>query len=270
VVFENFDTPCGGAFGGAPPVYVEITLWGAGRPIVGQTSVGTTIIGTSRHYPDESGIWSCDLVGNEDIIPDGTTYQIKRVVGCDEQITFITVPVTGGPFVAGTLEDDPMNSITPSSLSVHASNLELHGGGLELAYAEITSNVVVTGSGAGFGTLADIPGLIIAVPDLARPIYLEGKLQVSSLTGTVSAQAGIAPDDPAGNQVSVLNCKDAVTLHNVTTNDTEPYRIPIVTARLPPHSPGNYVLAARRFNTPFGIKVIASSILRAWIRAVAA
>lgn len=270
VIFEDFDLPCGDEFSSPPLSSVEVTLWGVDRPIVGYSSAGKTIAGTAVHRPDAEGLWSCTVVANDDIVPENTTYQVKRIFGgCIEDVIYISVPASGGPYPVHTLEADPMNKIAPSSLGLHTADLDLHGGGIEVAYAQLVSNVVVTGTGTGFGEIARIPNTNIAVPDIARPVYLEGQLQVSSLSGSVTVQTGIGIA-VTGAITGVLGMLDATTWKAVPVDDGQPLRMPPMFVRLDPHSAGTYCLYARRIDTPFAVKIIGSSIIKTSIRAVTA
>lgn len=267
VVYEDLDLPDGGV----PGAYVEVRLaGGGGRPIAGRrVSTGSLIVGTTylRNGAgiDSAGVWQMDLVPNSDILPEGTTWYVRRVIGCDEFISYISVPITGGPFEAFTIEDDPLGTIAPSALSAHASDLSLHGGGIEVDYAEIVSSVVVTGSAL---SAAAVPGLQITIPDLARPVYIYAKAAVeldgAGTGGADDVSLGIFPSGSLGafsayDAVALLEANAAAggtaeTLHSV--------------ARLPAHSPGDYVAGAQRTTTPFAARVVASVISKAILYAV--
>lgn len=106
-----------------PTVVVLIDLWGAGQPIRGyHPNTGTTVAGVRTIYA-VNGSWSVDLLSNEEIEPSGTTYRIRRVTGCDMHTSFISVPASGGPYEAFTIEEDPSNMVVPSALA--AMNLQL-------------------------------------------------------------------------------------------------------------------------------------------------
>lgn len=119
IVFEDLDLP-GGV---APMAAVEIYLAGpGGKPVLGRSlSTGKTIAGQRRltrgNGIDADGQWQETLVGNDDIEPAGTTYRIIRDCGCFRYDTFISVPVTGGPYEALDLETDPLNAIDQAMLA---------------------------------------------------------------------------------------------------------------------------------------------------------
>lgn len=179
LVFEDKDLPGGDA----PTAAVNVTLWGAGQPITGrQISTGKIVTGTKRVDVDEDGYWELNLVPNVDIAPEGTTYRIDQLVGCDRYITFINVPVTGGPFNVLTIEDDAMNTVAPSLLSVHASDTTLHAGH-ELAVATIGApGFTITGTSD-----ADITGLSITFTVPSQPYRVEFSIPmfVDDNTGVV-------------------------------------------------------------------------------------
>lgn len=270
VVFEDLDLPAGGA----PNAEVRITLVGAGgRPITGRVvSTGKKIVGTSRLTYDNggitsAGIWSASLVSNTDILPANTTYLIEREVGCDTPAIFVSVPASGGPFEASTIEDDPLNSIEPSVLAQHAADLSLHGGGIELDFADLTTTVTVTGGALALG---NVPALQITVPDLARPVYLYGRLFVATVSGAGAqdVQAAIAPASVVtGGQINALGVLDAVFFEG-TDDDTLPTDRWMF-ARLPAHSAGDYVIGASRVTSPFNIRVLSTALSKSVFFAVA-
>jgi hypothetical protein len=130
-VTGNFDLPDGGA---PYPAQVRVRLAGAqGLPILGiQISTGREIVGetvlTQADGIEADGSWSVPLVGQGDISPEGTTWRIERRLPSGiEYVTFHTVPVTGGPYAAYTLEDDPLGAIASSALSAHAAKRGIGG-----------------------------------------------------------------------------------------------------------------------------------------------
>lgn len=257
IVMQDFDLPGGGT----PPTEVLITLWGAGQPIVGkQVSTGKYILGTKRIIPNGDGIWSADLVGNSDILPSGTSYQISYTFSCDTQSVYVSVPVTGGPFTPQDIEVDAMNSVAPPILDVHAANNLLHGGGIELDYAEITSSVVVTGTGPAF---AAVPGLQITVPDVPRPVYVYARAPVQQTSGgPTEAAMGIHSAAVAPFLFLLLD------FSTIAVNTTNP-RMNYLMVKLPPHSGGDYVVTATGSSGNLTTMFAASTLSKAWIFAVA-
>lgn len=270
VVFEDLDLPAGGA----PNAEVRITLvGGGGRPIAGRVqSSGKTIVGTTRLTYDNGGInsqgiWSANLVSNTDILPENTTYLIEREVGCDVPQIFVSVPASGGPFEASTIEDDPLNSIEPSVLSQHAADLALHGGGIEIDYAEITTAVTVTGGAIAVGNVSTLQ---ITVPDLNRPVYLYGNLYVATVSGAGAqdVQGGIAPISAVtGSQINALALLNA-SFFEGTDDDSIPTLLQFF-ARLPPHSASDYVIGASRISSPFNIRILSTALSKSTFYAVA-
>jgi hypothetical protein len=73
----------------------------------------------------------------------------------------------------------------------HVGDNTLHGGGIEGQYAEITTN---TGNLAVTAfTMTAVPGLVITVPELLRPIYLVGQIHLRHSVAAASAAALFAP-----------------------------------------------------------------------------
>jgi hypothetical protein len=269
IVYEDLDLPTGGA----PNAEVRITLVGAGgRPIAGRVqSTGKTIVGTTVLTYDNGGItsegiWSANLVANSDILPANTTYLIEREVGCDVPQIFVSVPASGGPFEASTIEDDPLNSIEPSVLAQHAADLSLHGGGIEVGYQELTTTVTVTGGAFAIGL---VPGLQIVVPDLNRPVYLHGRVFLATVSGAGAqdVQACLAnATTVTGSQINALGVLDAVFFEG-TDDDALPTTLWMF-ARLPAHSAGTYVVGAGRTSSPYNVRVLSTSLSRSHIYGV--
>lgn len=269
LVYEQGLFPCGGA----STSVVHITLWGAGHPIAGRnTTNGSLVMGTCTVVADKSGHWAADLVPNSDIAPENTSYRVERTLGgsCQPIVSYITVPAEDGPYEAFTIEGDPMNSITPSALSSHAGDLSLHGGGIELAYAEITANQTVTGTGTGFGELRIITGLTIDVPDVNRPVYLEGRLHVSAPSSTITATGALGVTPSVGTTIPLLTVLDGVSTKSVPADTGVPVTLGRLIVRLPAHSAGSYSVFARAASSPYIVTIVASSLIKSWIRAIAA
>jgi hypothetical protein len=263
IVYEDLDLPAGAT----PQVAVDVRLAGnGGRPLVGKViSTGKTIYGTEHltigQGISEQGVWQLDLPSNDDILPSGTTWRVDRYGVCDPSTSYLSVPVTGGPYVAFDLEADPLNNIDPGALAAHAADDTLHGGGLEVDYAEITSSVIVTG--AAF-SVAAVPGLQIDVPDLARPVYVFGHIPALQTSGGPAEQSwGIFVE----GSLSAFNALDAVTPPGLNTSTT---RLALPFKRLPPHSPGSYVIGGQGTSGNFTARTNPSAINRASIRAVRA
>jgi hypothetical protein len=90
-------------------VAVIATLWGDTKPVVGLHQP-TNILVTSftTHTVGASGCWSLDLPPNSEIEPANTVYRLMRDDICkdgrEDYITFISVPATGGPYLAWDLQ----------------------------------------------------------------------------------------------------------------------------------------------------------------------
>lgn len=253
------------------PAEVRVRLAGAqGRPVLGRkvstggTIVGETLLSTANGGINNSGFWELDLHPNSDIIPLGTTWRVYRAVpACQSFVTFLTVPVTGGPYEASTLEDDPLGEITPSALSTHAGDVDLHGGGIEIAFASISSTVTVTGSAGGLIT-GEVAGLLVTIPDLARPIYLLGHIPgIQPPGGPAEASFGIYPQGSPG----IFAQLDGVPVPDMDTT-TARYADPF--ARLAAHSPGDYTINGVGSGGNLTARVSASVLNLASLRAVAA
>jgi hypothetical protein len=226
----NLDLPGGDA---PVPVEVRIRLAGAqGRPVLGtQISTGVEIAGelvlTVGDGIDVDGVWTATgLVGNADISPGGTTYRVeRRVAGVVTHVTFHTVPTTGGPYAAYTLEDDPLGEITPSALSAHAATRGIGGhipeGGVDgyvLTRDTDPGNAFgvlwTAGGGGGGGGVTSVngdagPDVDLSPGDLNPPAPL-----ASDYTAHVALQGSAGAHLPAGGsegQVATKGAGGAVT-----------------------------------------------------------
>jgi len=254
------------------PAQVWVTLVGGqGRPVVGRALstgkkfVGTTVLMTGNGI-NSAGVWSMDLWPNSDIAPEGTTWMVERFVpGCvSYEPSFLTVPVTGGPYDPFDLEDDPLGTVTPTALAAHASRLDLHGGGLEIAFAFSSTAVTITGTGGGLFNAA-VPGLLVTVPDLARPVYLIGHVPGLQAASNAPAEAsfGIYPASNTG-LFAALDGVPVPDMDTTTTRTVEPF------ARLAAHSAGDYVIAGMGSGGNLTVRMSASVLNLASLRAVAA
>lgn len=267
VIYEDLDLPDTST---PWPAEVRVRLAGAqGRPVLGKTvSTGKAIVGekllSTGNGITNAGIWTLDLVPNSDILPENTTYRIERSVpGCGTFLSFITVPVTGGPFEAFTVEDDPLGTITPSALAAHASRLDLHGGGIEVAFASISSTVTVTGTGGGLFSAA-VAGLTVTVPDLARPVYLIGHIPaIQPPGGPAEGSFGIYPQNSLGI-FAQLDGENIPDMDTTTARTVDPF------VRLPAHTPGDFVIAGQGAGGNLTARVAATVLTLASLRAVAA
>jgi hypothetical protein len=203
----------------------------------GQKIVGEELLRNGDGI-DSSGIWSLDLPGNADIQPEGTTWYVRRQVGCHVYESYLNVPVTGGPFEAFTQEDDPLGTITPSALSAHASDLDLHGGGVTLDVKYVTTGGVVTGTGGGL-FLAQIPGTIVTVPDLAAPVDLYGSIPALQQSGGPTEHTWAIITTAAIPAGGVFSAADTTSPPGLNTTKA---RRTLLWTQLPAHSAGTYAL----------------------------
>ena len=270
IVYEDLDLPSGGT---PYPAEVRIRLAGAqGRPIAGRRVatntriVGETILTQPNGGINAGGVWSFDFAPNTDIDPPGTTWYVERNVPlvCDPYISFLSVPATGGPWEAFLLEDDPLGEITQSALAAHAARVDLHGGGIEVAFAARDSNVVVTGTSGGL-FVAAVPLLTVTVPDLNRPVYLHGHIPGLQAAANAPAEGsfGIYPQ----GQLGIFAALDGVPVPDM---DTTTHRTVDPWARLPAHRPGDYVIGGTGAGGNLTIKVAATALRLAWVRALTA
>lgn len=85
-------------------------------------------------------------------------------------------------------EWDGPGTVAPNQ---HIGDNSLHGGGIELDSAEIganTGNLAVTAL-----SMTAVPGLVVTVPELLRPVYLHGHLNLRSSSASTTVAATFAP-----------------------------------------------------------------------------
>ncbi len=266
IIFEQGLTPCGGA----STSVVKITLWGAGKAIAGRNTVaGTLVQGECVVVPDASGYWQTDLVPNSYIAPENTTYKVERSTGCNTIVSYISVPSEGGPYEVFTIEGDPMNNIAPSQLAGHAGNLALHGGGIEVDYAELASSISVTGSST---QSRYINGLHVVIPDIARPVYVEAVVPlVLPAAGTRVGSASLT--DRWGGTPSELIFEFFIINTSqvpLVGSGSDDVRVAHLFYRVPANTPTTIAVMAKSRSTPYSVTVSPSSLSKASIRAVTA
>ncbi len=268
-IFEDLDLP---NVGGTPtPAEVRIRIAGAqGKPQLAKkiseagTIIGELLLSTWNGGISSTGYWEADLWPTSDLSPGGLTYLVTRKVGCDVFQTFISVPVTGGPFEASTQEDDPLGEITPSALAGHAGDVTLHGGGIQIDYKFIQTTATVTGSAGGL-VLSPLTGTMVTVPDLARPVHLIAHFPAVQPSGGPSEQNwGLFKSDSGFGAFAAL---DAASPAGLTTADDRAVEL---FAQLPAHSAGSYVIAGSGASGNFTARVAASAIQKCSLRAMAA
>lgn len=93
----------------------------------------------------------------------------------------------------------------------HATDASLHGGGIELDYAEIAEFEAFTAT--GFDT-EQITGLTVAVPDIPRPAYLIADVRVGPVTTTSDLTMGLSPVAGTGSG-GVAAARNGKTLYAV-------------------------------------------------------
>lgn len=215
-VQEDIDLP-----GGVDPedVIGTLTLWGAGVPASG--IAGTTRIHGPRRFTGAS--WSIDnVVGNTAIEPSGTVYRVERTwPGLDDPLVhYISVPSSGGPYQVEELLADPpddLPTLTPSN---------------ELDVAERTSNLTV-GTFNGFNIIA-VPDLIVTVPDVPRPCWVELQLWMEH-AGSANANLTTLIAAPGS---SIIGQQIAAGTGFVGAQGKE--TSPFARARIAPNTPGDW------------------------------
>lgn len=132
------------------------------------TLVGSTTVDV------QDGVYSIQVSGNDDILPAGSRW--VRVYG--RSVAVLEVP-TSGTVAEHTIPAEPPGELPSAALSLHAADEELHGGGVQLAHTQITTDFSTTLDAA-----TDIATLAFVVPD--RPYEVRAHLPVqASVSGVI-------------------------------------------------------------------------------------
>jgi len=182
-VTENLDLPAGAD--PIPAPVVALRLVGADGVHLREardTDAGTTIVGEHLVLLDgvssgspTVGTWSLPLPANDLITPAGTVWA-RTVTGprIATTVSYAEVPETGGPYEWKLIETDPPAAIDPSGLAAHAADDELHGGGQELALANVTANFSTAST-----SFVDIPGASVTFLGPDRPYVVSFSVPVT-------------------------------------------------------------------------------------------
>jgi hypothetical protein len=143
----------------------------------------------------------------------------------------------------------------------HVGDNTLHGGGIEIAYAQRTTNSSALAVSAI--TMAAVPSLVVTVPALLRPIYLLGQVHLTHSVASATAAAIFAPV----GETSVLNARGpGYTTHRATADFATSYPFHRIAAGAAETQWQVFVTAPTTGN----VTCIASSIAPSSIRAVPA
>jgi hypothetical protein len=236
VITEDLDIPGGTGL----KCQVIVTLVGAGgAPAVGYTADGRAVVGRNVVVPPEPpglSTWQLDLVANSALIPAGTAY--RRVIQTAQGVVaddYFTVPAAGGPYLLKDRLATPPASIASPALDLHAADLALHGGGIELDYEVRTTNLTISATGTALTEIARV-----TIPLVARPIYLEAEVNAAASSGTANLLFCLT----ASGTATTLGSLDAGTAIGVPTAAVEANGRKVrLSARLAPSTPaGDYIL----------------------------
>ena len=237
VITEDLDVPGGAGL----KCQVVVTLVGAGgAPATGFTADGHAIVGRNVVIPVEppgdTSDWQLDLVANSALTPAGTAY--RRVIQTAQGVVaddYFSVPAGGGPYMLKDRLTEAPASIASPALSVHAADLALHGGGIELDYEVRTTNLTISATGTALTEIARV-----TIPLVAQPIYLEAVVNVTASSGTADLLFCLT----ASGTPTTLGSLDAGTAIGVPTAAVEANGRKVrLSARLAPSTPaGDYIL----------------------------
>lgn len=186
------------------------------------TGTGNRVIAGYEDFDlDAEGDYQVTLAPNTQIEPSGTRW--RRIVldgGTEGPGLSMVVPVGGGPYNEHTIRDEAVDALpTPEP-----SNEE--------DAAERTSNLTV-GSFNGFNIIA-VTGMVVTVPDLDRPCYVDCQLwmeHAATANANLATMIAVTGKDTIGQQVAA-----GIGFVGAQGKETSPF----ARARIPAHSPGDY------------------------------
>lgn len=169
----------------------------------------------------------------------------------------------GGYYEAGwrSADDPEWTGQGSEAPNPHVGDNTLHGGGTEIDYAAITSDVGSLSAPNGFG-FAAVAGLVVSVPaGLLRPVYLEAHVNMLSSTASSTVAATFAPVGTAADGLAAGR-----GIHYVTTRATADEVTSKPSHRLPAGTGGNwqvYVASKQSVTITVKASVLAVSYIRA-------
>jgi hypothetical protein len=204
-------------------VTVEV-VDGSGNPVRAfRTATKETIVGP-QPLTVTAGVWTAVLPDNAGLNPANTRY--RRRIHLPGGVTLddlLIVPVGGGPYDEETILAAPLTPLptaTPSN---------------ERDYDEITvDNSVLAISGL---LIASIPNLLVTVPTLTRPCYVEANVGVSHSVANANVALAMGPTGLGGGDLNLCKGAGWAQLGAAGAVSTVPLRV-----RLPANSGGTYQL----------------------------
>lgn len=188
---------------------------------------------------DAEGDYTVTLAPNTQIEPSGTRWQRTVLIGANEGPTLsMVVPVGGGPYNEHTIRDEAADALPVPE----PSN--------EVDVAERTSGLTV-GSFNGFNIIA-VTGMVVTVPDLNRPCYIDCQLwmeHAATANANLATMIGATGLTTIGTQIAA-----GIGFVGAQGKETSPF----ARARIPAHSPGDYQ-AYVYSDTSGNVTLIASS-----------
>jgi hypothetical protein len=170
---------------------------------------------------DAEGDYLVTLAPNTQIEPSGTRWQRVVLDGATEGPTLsMVVPVGGGPYNEHVIRDE---AVTPLPVPEPSNEVDA---------AERTSNLTV-GSFNGFNIIA-VTGMVVTVPDLDRPCYIDCQLwmeHAATANANLATMIGVTGLTTIGTQVAA-----GIGFVGAQGKETSPF----ARARVPAHSPGDY------------------------------
>lgn len=205
--------------------------------------IGVLDLRSGRGISSTTGRWETELVGNADIEPAGTQYRIQRSSASMSSVSCIIVPSSGGPYSTRELLVDPLDPLP----TAEPSN--------ELDVAELFVNSPVVTGDTGLH-LVPVEDMIVTVPDVNQPVYIEvdSQLRIANDQLPAIASAAVAP---AGTEQIQIDEADMFGPRPMPILGDLPVDAAVALRhRLEPNSPGDwqlYISAHDNTDIGFGI-----------------
>lgn len=239
-----------------------------GMPVEQAFDADDTLVGSVSRALDVDGNYSVTLPGNADISPSGTRWLRTLVppsyatAGAVTVRSSLIVPTAGGPYFEEGLLALPLEPLPEAEPSNEVDSVER-----TTNYGPVTGGVLAA---------IPIPGMVVEVPDIDRPCYIEGKgmMRVANVDCPAIATLGIGP--VSESQITFTALFDISTLSLSKVGDLPVDNTGRASIRVAASTPGEYQLYMMAHNNvgpvfpaSRAVTIIAAAHVKAFLRVMA-
>lgn len=239
----------------------------SGLPVQQAFDADDTLVGSVSQALDVDGNYSVTLPGNADISPSGTRWLRTLIppsyatAGAVTVRSSLIVPTAGGPYFEEGLLALPLEPFPEAEPSNEVASVER-----TTNYGPITAGVL---------NATPIPGMVVEVPDIDRPCYIEGKgmMRVANVDAPVIATLGIGPPGSVGLVFTSLF--DISTVAIAKVGDQPVDNSGRASIRVAANTPGEYQLYMMAhsntgiFPASRAVSIVAAAHVKAFLRVMA-